>query len=55
MTRRCLALIALVTLAAPLGGCVVVTPPPAAGPRPAAVWVPGHYAANGAWVQGHWR
>jgi len=50
--HRCRIALALIALAAPLAGCVVVEPP---RPRPAAVWVPGHYAPNGAWVPGHWR
>jgi hypothetical protein len=49
--KRLLIMIMLATVAAPLGGCVVVPAHPA---RPAAVWVPGHYNAAGIWIRGHY-
>lgn len=40
-----------------LAGCAVYTPAPrgAVVVHEGGAWVPAHYAANGAWVGGHWN
>ncbi|HQT68273.1 MAG TPA: hypothetical protein PLI12_00200 [Acetobacteraceae bacterium] len=50
MIGRILALVLVLGMAVPLGGCVVYP----ARPFAAAVWVPGHYGPYGGWVRGHW-
>jgi hypothetical protein len=48
MANRWVAVL-LVSILTFVAGCVVVTP------RPAAVWVPGHYQTRTVWVPGHYR
>ena len=45
----CLVAAALLGGSCALTGCVVVAP------RPAHVWVPGHWGGGHVWVEGHWR